>query len=101
MGLAPSTTRVPTTEPTIFSFSELEVLTPLVMPTPEANCAVSITVKNTPPSFTNFCSFATPSQPRAQIVGRIIFADQIRRLRSVLPWQGISPTCRESVDDIV
>src|SRR5258708_3151429 len=63
MGLAPSTTRVPTTEPTIFSFSELDALTPLVMPVPAANCAVSITVKNTPPSLTNFCSLATQAHP--------------------------------------
>src|SRR5580700_7141754 len=64
MGLAASTRRVPTMEPTIFIFSELVEETPLASPLVMANCEVSSAVRRTPPFRTNDCSLARPSQPR-------------------------------------
>src|SRR5580704_14406093 len=64
MGLTESTRRVPTMAPTIFIFSELLALTPLVSPMEIANCEVSVAVRSTPPFWTKDCSLATPSQPR-------------------------------------
>ncbi len=64
MGLAASTSRVPTIEPTIFIFSELLNVTPLAIPVAMANCEVSSAVSRTPPLRTKVCSLATPSQPR-------------------------------------
>src|SRR5437899_11007533 len=64
MGLAASTSRVPTMEPTIFIFSEVLKLTPLAIPVAIANCEVSRAVRRTPPLRTKLCSLARPSQPR-------------------------------------
>src|SRR6266702_973981 len=63
MGLAASTRRVPTMEPTIFIFSELLKVTPLANPVEIANCEVSSAVRRTPPLRTKLCSLARPSQP--------------------------------------
>src|SRR5579864_9409904 len=64
MGLAASTRRVPTIEPTIFIFSEVVEVTPLAIPVAIANCDVSSAVRRTPPLRTKLCSLARPSQPR-------------------------------------
>src|SRR5579859_4877171 len=64
MGLAASTSRVPTMEPTIFIFSELAKKTPFAIPVAIANCEVSRAVRRTPPLRTKDCSLARPSQPR-------------------------------------
>src|SRR5258708_34503611 len=64
MGLAASTSRVPTTEPTIFIFWALPTLTPSARPMESAKREVSVAVRRTPPFATKFWRFATPSQPR-------------------------------------
>src|SRR5580658_4138076 len=64
MGLALSTRRVPTTEPTIFIFWALPTLTPSARPMDSANREVSVAVRRTPPLATKFWRLATPSQPR-------------------------------------
>src|ERR1700746_2560656 len=64
MGLAASTRRVPTMEPTIFIFSELLKETPLAMPVATANCEVSSAVRRAPPLRTKLCTLARPSHPR-------------------------------------
>src|ERR1700722_19133817 len=63
MGLAASTSRVPTTEPTIFIFCALPTLTPTASPIESANCEVSVAVTRTPPFSTNDWRCSTPSQP--------------------------------------
>src|ERR1700736_334081 len=64
MGLAPSTRRVPSTDPTMFIFWEGLTLTPAPRPIDNAKFDVSVAVNSTPPFATNACSRATPSQPR-------------------------------------
>src|SRR5271167_4781832 len=64
MGLAASTRRVPTTEPTIFIFCALLTLTPSARPMDRAKREVSVAVRRTPPFATKFWRLATPSQPR-------------------------------------
>src|ERR1700740_1365956 len=64
MGLAASTRRVPTMEPTIFIFSELLKETPFAIPVAMAKCEVSNAVRRTPPLRTKLCKLARPSQPR-------------------------------------
>src|SRR5579859_1389083 len=64
MGLAASTRRVPTIEPTILIFSEVVEVTPLANPVARANCDVSVAVSRTPPFRTKLSSLARPSQPR-------------------------------------
>src|SRR5580700_11676582 len=64
MGLAASTSRVPTTEPTIFIFCALPTLTPSARPIERAKREVSVAVTRTPPFATKLWRLATPSQPR-------------------------------------
>src|SRR5580704_19388115 len=64
MGLPPSTSRVPTTEPTIFIFCAVPTLTPSARPMDSANREVSAAVRRTPPLATKDWRFLTPSQPR-------------------------------------
>src|ERR1700756_2886106 len=64
MGLAESTNRVPSTDPTIFIFCEGVTLTPVPSPIDSAKFDVSVAVSSTPPFATNACKRATPSQPR-------------------------------------
>src|SRR5258708_40108217 len=64
MGLAESTSRAPTTEPTIFIFCEVPTLTLSAKPTERAKREVSVAASRTPPLATKDCKCATPSQPR-------------------------------------
>src|SRR5260370_36285864 len=64
MGSAESTSRAPTTEPTIFIFCEVPTLTLSAKPTERAKREVSVAVSSTPPLATKDCKCATPSQPR-------------------------------------
>src|SRR5580704_17929532 len=64
MGLRLSTSRAPTTEPTIFNFCALPTLTPSARPMDSAKREVSVAVRKTPPLATKDSRFPTPSQPR-------------------------------------
>src|SRR5229473_2351187 len=64
MGLAASTSRVPTTDPTIFIFCDVPRLTLSAKPMERAKREVSVAVSRTPPLATKDCRCATPSQPR-------------------------------------
>src|SRR5260370_1656137 len=64
MGLAASTRRAPSTEPTMFIFCGVATLTPLARPIDSAKLDVSAEVSNTPPLATKDCRWATPCQPR-------------------------------------
>src|SRR5216683_1604533 len=64
MGLAASTRRMPTTEPTILIFCDVPRLTLSAKPTDRAKREVSVAVSSTPPLATKDCRWVTPSQPR-------------------------------------
>src|SRR6266436_7175712 len=80
MGLAESTRRVLSTEPTIFIFVGVPRLTLSAKPMERAKREVSVAVSSTPPLATNDCRCATPSQPRP---GRI------SSVESFLPRLGV------------
>src|SRR6266404_5115559 len=64
MGLAPSTKRVLTTDPTIFIFCDVPTLALSAKPMERAKREVSVAVRSTPPLATKDWRWATPSQPR-------------------------------------
>src|SRR6202790_1777905 len=63
MGLAASTTRVPSTEPTIFIFCAVPTLTLSARPMESAKREGSVAVSSTPPLATKDCRCATPCHP--------------------------------------
>src|SRR5579862_4069 len=81
MGLAESTRRVLSTEPTIFIFCALPKLTLSARPMERAKRDVSVAVSSTPPLATNDCKRATPCHPRP---GRM------SSVESFLPRLGVS-----------
>src|SRR3954467_6553255 len=64
MGLAASTRRAASTDPTIFIFCDVPRLPLSPKPMESAKRDVSVAVSSTPPLATNDCRCATPSQPR-------------------------------------